>query len=616
MSAATDSRPASPPASPPAGPPVELTHRQILTIMAGLMMGMFLAALDQTIVATSIRTIADDLQGLSVQAWATTAYLITATITTPLYGKLSDLYGRKPFFITAIVVFVLGSLACGFATTMYELAAYRAIQGLGAGGLFSLALAIIGDIVPPRQRAKYQGYFLAVFGTSSVLGPVVGGFFAGADEILGITGWRWVFLINVPIGIVALVVVTKVLNIPHTRRDHRIDWQGAVALSVGLVPLLVVAEQGRTWGWSSARSLGALAVGVLGLIAFILAERRAGDDALLPLRFFRNRTFGLGSLLNLVIGMGMFGGLAALPLYLQIVKGATPTEAGLQLLPLTAGIMIGSIVAGQVISRTGRYKVFPVIGATLLVLGLGLLGTVGVETAIPLTMAYMTVFGLGLGFNMQPLVLAIQNSVPSQDMGVATSSATFFRQMGGTLGTAVFLSVLFSTVGDRISAGLESASGDPDFQAALTDSEVLANPANDEVLAAVRSGGAVPSGVLDDSSFINELDQRLAQPFLTGFADSISLVFLIGAGVLVIAAVAVWFLPEVPLRQSSGLQERQADEHRAAVERHAAENEASASARAVGVTTGSSQSVDADQVEADDRACPEHTGSAYLAPPR
>jgi len=241
------------------------THREILTILGGLMIGMFLAALDQTIVATAIRTIADDLDGLSLQAWATTAYLITGTISTPLYGKLSDLYGRKPLFLTAIGIFLVGSLACSFATSMYQLAAFRALQGLGAGGLFSLALTIIGDIVAPRERARYQGYFVAVFGTSSVLGPVVGGFLAGQSELLGMTGWRWVFLINIPLGIVALVVVSRVLNIPHNRREHRIDWPGALALTVGLVPLLIVAEQGRTWGWSSPAALLCYLVGMIRL---------------------------------------------------------------------------------------------------------------------------------------------------------------------------------------------------------------------------------------------------------------------------------------------------------------------------------------------------------------
>ena len=424
---------------PPIDPGAALSHRQILSILSGLMLGMFLAALDQTIVATSIRTIADDLQGLSLQAWATTAYLITATISTPLYGKLSDLYGRRPWFLTAISIFVIGSILCGFADSMYQLAAFRAVQGLGAGGLFSLALTIIGDIVPPRERARYQGYFLAVFGTSSVLGPVIGGFLAGQATVLGITGWRWVFLVNVPIGIVALAVVARNLHLPHTRRDHRIDWPGALALIVGLTPLLILAEQGRDWGWASTRSLGLMVIGLAGLLGFLMAERRYGDDALLPLRLFRGRTFSIGSILNFLIGMGMFGGLAALPLYLQIVKGATPTQAGLMLLPMTAGIMAGSIFSGQMIARTGRYKIFPVVGSMLLVVGLLLVSFVGVDTPLWQTMLIMTVFGLGLGGNMQPLVLAVQNAVPPRDMGVATSSATFFRQMGGTLGTAVFL---------------------------------------------------------------------------------------------------------------------------------------------------------------------------------
>src|SRR5438477_3130217 len=244
----------------------QLSHRQILEVLSGLMLGMFLAALDQTIVASAIRTIGDDLHGLSIQAWVTTAYLITATISTPLYGKLSDIYGRKPFFLTAITIFVLGSAACAFAQSMYQLAAFRAVQGLGAGGLFSLALAIIGDIVPPRERAKYQGYFLAVFGTSSVLGPVLGGFFAGTSDILGIAGWRWIFYINVPIAAAALVVVSRVLHLPHERREHRVDWPGALALIVGLVPLLTIAEQGRDWGWGSGRAVLCYAIGAFGLV--------------------------------------------------------------------------------------------------------------------------------------------------------------------------------------------------------------------------------------------------------------------------------------------------------------------------------------------------------------
>jgi len=544
-----------------------LSQRQIYAIFGGLITGMFLAALDQTIVATSIRTIADDLQGLSLQAWATTAYLITATITTPLYGKLSDIYGRKPLFSTAITVFVVGSVLCSFATSMVELAAFRAVQGLGAGGLFSLALAIVGDIVPPRERARYQGFFLAVFGTASVLGPVVGGFFAGADTLLGLTGWRWVFLVNVPIGLVAFIVVQRVLNIPHTRRPHRIDWPGALLLSAGLVPLLVLAEQGREWGWTSTPALLTGIGGVVGLVVFVWAEHRFGDDALLPLRLFHVPTFAIGSLTALVVGIAMFGGLASLPLYLQIVKGQTPTAAGLSLLPLTLGIMIGSIASGQLISRTGRYKVFPVIGTALLVLSLTLLAQVTATTPLWLTSVVMVLFGLGLGGNLQPLTLAVQNAVPATDIGVATSSATFFRQMGGTLGTAVFLSILFGNVGSRISQEFTTAFSSPQFQAAIADRDVLADPANAVVVdqlaqaQATLAAGGTPvidgSGVLEDSSFLSALDPVLAAPFRSGFADAMQLVFWIAAGITVLGLLVVSRLPEVPLRQKSAMEERE-----------------------------------------------------------
>ena len=536
----------------------QLSHREILTILVGLMMGMFLAALDQTIVASAIRTIGDELHGLSVQAWVTTAYLITSTVTTPLYGKLSDLYGRKPFFLAAISIFIAGSALSAFATSMYMLAAFRAVQGLGAGGLFSMALAIIGDIVSPRERARYQGYFLAVFGTSSVLGPVIGGFFAGQPSILTISGWRWVFLVNVPIGLVALVVVNKVLNIPHTRREHRIDCPGAIALTVGLVPLLIIAEQGRSWGWTSGRALLCYVVGVTGLAAFVAAEARLGDDALIPLRFFRNRTFGLTSVVGVVVGMGLFGGIAALPLYLQIVKGASPTKSGLLLIPLTAGIMIGSIISGQLISRTGRYKIFPVVGSALMIVGMLLLHRIGVDTPFWRTGIFMTVFGLGLGNVLQPITLAVQNAMPPGDMGVATSSATFFRQMGGTLGTAVFLSVLFSSVGGKIKDAFQVAGGTPAFQAALRDPSVTGNPANAPVLRAVHGGGQVSGSALDDTSFIQHLDATLARPFQVGFSGAMDLVFLIGAGVLVIGFLLVLFLPEIPLRTQSAMAARHA----------------------------------------------------------
>ncbi|WP_370890731.1 MDR family MFS transporter [Janibacter sp. GXQ6167] len=529
-------------ATAPATPSVRLTHRQIVTIMIGLMLGMFLAALDQTIVSTSIRTIADDLQGLQNQAWATTAYLITSTIVTPLYGKLSDIYGRKPFFITAISIFIVGSVLCTISTSMMELAAFRAIQGLGAGGLMSLALAIIGDIVPPRERARYQGYFLAVFGTSSVFGPVIGGFLAGQDTILGITGWRWVFLVNVPIALIALIVVTKTLHLKHHRLNHRIDWLGAVLLSIGLVPLLLVAEQGREWGWGSTGAIICYVIGVIGLAAFHAQEWRMGDEALLPLRMFLNRTVGVASAGGMLIGVAMFGGLASLPLYLQIVKGASPTEAGLQMLPMTLGIMTGSILSGQIISRTGRYRVFPIIGGAMLMLALFVFHFVSWDTPLWQTMIVMVFFGIGLGFNFQPLTLAVQNAVSRSQIGVATSTATFSRQIGGTIGTAVFLSVLFSTLPDKISSAMQSAAKTPDFQAALAD------PANAQV-AEQLAKGASGTGVLQDSSFLTTLDPRLAVPFQQGFSDAMDLVFLLGAAVMVVGFLVLTRLPDVELRQ-------------------------------------------------------------------
>jgi EmrB/QacA subfamily drug resistance transporter len=541
--------------------PGHFSRAQILTIFSGLMLGMFLAALDQTIVSTSIRTIADSLNGLSLQAWATTAYLITSTIATPLYGKLSDLYGRKPFYLSAIAIFVAGSLACTFSQSMYQLAAFRAFQGLGAGGLMSLALAIIGDIVPPRERARYQGLFLAVFGTSSVLGPLIGGFLAGQSHILNIDGWRWVFLVNVPIGVLAFIVVAAVLNIPHHRRDHRIDWLGAIAISVCLVPLLIVAEQGRDWGWDSQRSLICYGIGALGLIVFLVAERRVGDDALLPMRLFRNGVFSTTSLSGFIVGMGMFGGIMLIPQYLQIVKGASPTKSGLLTIPLVLGIMIGSVVSGQITSKTGRYKIFPVIGTALMFAAALLFHGLTVDTPLWQADIYMLMFGLGLGNCMQTLTLAVQNAVPARDMGVATASSTFFRQMGGTLGTAVFLSVMFSTVTDRISSAFRDAVRTPDFQAALQDPAVQANPADRGVLQALQGGGAGgnTNGVLNDSSFIQHLDPRLARPFLVGFAQSMDLVFLVAAGVIALAFLVTLFIKEVPLRERSGLAEAAAE---------------------------------------------------------
>ncbi len=553
------SNPASPPVMEAKAPPSgSLSHRQVLTILSGLMLGVFLASLDQTIVSTSIRTIADDLHCLSRQAWATTAYLITSTIATPLYGKLSDLHGRKPYFLTAISVFVAGSALCVLSRSMTELAAFRAFQGLGAGGLMSLALAITGDIVPPRERARYQGYMVATLGTSSVAGPLIGGFLAGQSSLLGITGWRWVFLVNVPVGIVAILVVSRVLNLPHTRREHRIDWRGAVCTAVAVVPLLLVAEQGRQWGWGTPRSLACYGVGAVGIITWILVERAMGDDALIPMRLFRNGTFSKTGLLAVLVGMGMFGGMLMIPQYLQIVRGSSPTESGLETLPLMLGMIIASVVSGQVTARTGRYRIFPLVGTALMTAAMLLFHGMQRDTPLWQTMVFMLAFGLGLGVCMPTLVLAMQNAVPPRDMGVASASSTFFRQLGATAGTAVFLSVLFSGVGDAISSAFGKAARTAVFQHALHDPTVLSNPGNQPVIAMLK-GGTSPS-VLDDSSFIQKLDPRLAEPFRTGFADAMHGAFLLGAVVTTIAFVLVLFIKEVPLRRVSGLEARAAAE--------------------------------------------------------
>jgi EmrB/QacA subfamily drug resistance transporter len=531
------------------------THRQVLVILSGLMLGMLLAALDQTIVSTSIRTIADDLHGYSMQAWVTTAYLITSTLSTPLYGKLSDMFGRKPFYLAAITIFVVGSLACSFADSMYQLAAFRALQGLGAGGLMSLALTIMGDIVGPRERARYQGYFLAVFGTSSVVGPVLGGLLAGQSHILGITGWRWVFLVNVPVGILALAVVTKVLQLPKRPRSQvRIDWAGVLALVIGLVPLLIVAEQGRTWGWGSAASLACYAIGALGIAGFIAVEARLGDAALIPLRMFKNTTFALGVVISFVVGAAMFGGISLLPQYLQVVRGASPTVAGLQTLPMVFGMMTASIVAGQTISRTGRYRIFPIIGASLLTVGLFLLHFVSADSHLWLVMIFMAIVGLGLGNLMQPLTLALQNALPPKDMGVSTSSATFFRQIGGTMGVAVFLSILFAQLTPNIGHQMQVAATQPAYQQAIAQGVHSGNPADAALAKGLMAHDTSAAGnVLSDSSVVQQLNPTLARPFKVGFADSMDTVFLSVTALAVLALVLVAFWKEVPLRTAGGI---------------------------------------------------------------
>jgi EmrB/QacA subfamily drug resistance transporter len=539
-----------------------MSHRQIMFVIYGLMAGMFLSALDQTIVGTSIRTISDDLHGLSQQAWVTTAYLIVSTIATPIYGKLSDIFGRRPLFIIAISIFLVGSVASGFAQTMYELAAFRAIQGLGAGGLMALPLAIMGDMLAPRERAKYQGYFLAVFGISSVIGPLIGGLLAGAPYILGIVGWRWVFLINIPIGAAALAIVLRFLHLPKRseNRGVRIDWWGATTVIVAVTPLLLVAEQGRDWGWDSVSSWACYLIGAAGIVAFILVERVMGDDALIPLKLFKSSTFSMATILGVLVGFGMFGALSSIPLFLQLVNGSTPTESGFQLLPMILGLMISSIVSGQLISRTGRYKIFPIIGTGLMSLGFFLFTFIQASTPIWYIMLGMFLVGLGLGQLMQTLTIASQNSVGPRDIGVATSSSTFFRQIGGTLGVAVLFSVLFTRIPDTIKAAFDNAALSANVKAALSDPQVLADPKNAAILKlfkASQSGGSSGLGTaLDgDTQFLNTADHRLAAPFLHGFADATVAVFWVSLIVVLVAFVLSFFLKATPLREKSALQE-------------------------------------------------------------
>lgn len=569
-----------------------MTHRQILFVIFGLMGGMFLSSLDQTIVSTSMRTIADDLDGLALQAWVTTAYLITSTIMTPIYGKLSDIFGRRPLFIIAIVVFLLGSVAAGFANSMYMLAIFRALQGIGAGGLMALPLAIMGDILAPRERAKYQGYFLAVFGVSSVVGPLIGGLLSGTPEILFVTGWRWVFLVNVPVGAVALAIVVRFLHIPHTRHAVRIDWWGAATVAIGLVPLLLVAEKGRDWGWGSALAIACYVVGALGIAAFILSEKLMGDDALIPLKLFRNATFRMATIIGVLVGFSMFGAMMTIPLYLQLAQGATPTQSGFLMLPMILGLMIASIVSGQLIARTGRYAIFPKVGTALMAAGFLWLTFLTVDKSVIWVMIGMFMIGLGLGQLMQTLTIASQNSVGPRDIGVATSSSTFFRQIGGTLGVAILFSVLFSRIPAAIVSAFASPSVKAGIAAATSDPAVLADPKNKQILELFQQGqgGGSLSGALNgDTSFLVGSDPRLAAPFLEGFTSATVTIYWVALVVALVAFILSFFLKAAPLRAKSALQEN-------------ADNEAAVLAQSAADTTGAfaAPGVAADDAALDD----------------
>jgi MFS family permease len=432
----------------------------------------------------------------------------------------------------------------------------------------ALALTILGDILSPRERTKYQAAFFAVFGVASVLGPVLGGFFAGADDLLGLAGWRWIFLINVPLGAIAMVVILRVLHLPHTRRGTRIDWWGVGALVLALVPLLIVVEQGREWGWTSPLVLSLTAAVAVGTVLFLVAERAAGDNALLPLRLFRIPTVAVSTGVNFIMGFAMFGGLAGLPLYLQISKGMTPTQAGLAMLPFTFGILTMAMVGSRAIRRTGRYRWLPIMGTAVLVVAGLVLSTLTAASPLAHLFGGSFLFGLGLGSIMQPLMLAVQNAVSPRDMGTGTSSVMFFRQIGGSLGTAVFLALLFGSVQARIGEEFAAAAQTAEFQQAVADPAVVAPGSLNAVVAEVVASGSLDDAEaaglsLDDTSFIQELHPVLAAPFEEGFADSITWVLAISALITLLAFALTWLLPELPLREKSGL-ETIADEEAAA----------------------------------------------------
>jgi EmrB/QacA subfamily drug resistance transporter len=489
------------------------THgRQLAAVLGSLMLVMLLAALDQTVVATALPTIVGDLGGLEHLSWVVTAYLLAQTIVTPLFGKLGDLYGRKRVLQVAIIVFLVGSALCGLSRSMPELIAFRAIQGLGGGGLMVSAQAALGDVVSPRQRGRYTGLFIAIFGAASVAGPLLGGFLTSN------LSWQWIFYVNIPLGVLAFAVLA--VAFPHVRTVGRpsIDYLGTALLAVGLTAVILVTTLGgATIAWTSPTIIALAVVGVATLVAFFVAQTRA-EEPILPPRLWRIGTFRLTSAVGLIIGFSLFGAVTFLPLFQQVVRGQSPTESGLQLLPLMGGLMISSIASGRMIARTGRYRRYPIAGTALSVVGLALLSRMGPHTPIATEVIYMAILGLGLGMVLQVLMLAVQNDAPYEDLGVATAGATLFRSIGGSLGTAVlgavFTNRLTAELSDRLPAG---------------------------------AGAAAHSGSVDPAT-VGALPAPLRDAYLDGFSGALDTVFLVAAVVSLLAFGLTWLLREVPLR--------------------------------------------------------------------